>query len=250
MLKRLRDYESWELRSSDGNDVGKIEDFLFDDETWTVRSLVVQAGSWFADHSVILSPMSIERLDRATDHIELRLTRDQITGAPGLETTQPISREWERDYARYYGFPYYWTGPSAWGPGATPLEARLASAATQSAPRASAEDRHLRSANAVGGYHIHATDGEIGHVEDFLVNDDTWTIRYLLVDTSNWIGGRTVLIAPEWAQRIDWTEQQVHVDVTREAVKASPEYDPGAEIDRQYEERLAEVYRHQTRTIS
>ena len=95
----------------------------------------------------------------------------------------------------------------------------------------------------VACYDIDAQNGEIGHVEDFLVDDQAWSIRYLLVDTSNWIGGRTVLIAPEWARRIDWARQRVHVDVTREAVKDSPEYDPGAEIDRAYEERLAEVCR-------
>src|SRR5262245_56994533 len=126
MLKRLHDYESWEIRSSDEEDVGTIEDFLFDDEKWTVRYLVVRAGNWMTGRSVILSPMAIERLDRATDHMELRLTRDQIKGAPGVDTTQPISHEWETSYAGYYGFPYYWTGPGVWGMATTPLSARSA----------------------------------------------------------------------------------------------------------------------------
>jgi hypothetical protein len=128
------------------------------------------------------------------------------------------------------------------GIGATPLEARASAEATIHTSGRSAGDQHLRSAHEVAGYHIHAQDGEIGHVEDFLVSDDTWTIRYLLVDTSKWIGGRTVLLPPELAQRIDWTRQMMHVDVTREFVKESPEYDPGAVIDRTHDERLADFY--------
>lgn len=139
--------------------------------------------------------------------------------------------------------------PCCVGIGPTPAAARSAAGPVGPSPALSDDKQHLRSAREVAGYHIHASDGEIGHVEDFLVEDDTRTIRYLLVDTSNWIGGRTVLIAPQWAEHIDWSRHQVRVDVPREAVKNSPEYDPGADIGRAYEERLTDIYRRPARRM-
>ena len=242
MLRRLRDLENWDVRSRDGHDLGNVEDFYFDDERWTVRYIVVRTGNWFVGKSVLLSPMAVDRVEWDRGAITFDLMPDQIKSAPDADLTRPISRQWEATYSGYYGFPYYWGGPGVWGIGPTPLQAR--SAAPPAPPNPSTtEGQHLRSVHEVAGYHIHAQDGEIGHVEDFLVDDEAWSIRYLLVDTSNWIGGRTVLIAPEWARRIDWSRQKVHVEVTREAVKQSPDYDPGAGIDPAYEERLADVYR-------
>jgi sporulation protein YlmC with PRC-barrel domain len=246
MLRRLRHLENWDVRSRDGQDLGKIEDFYFDDERWTVRYVVVRAGNWFVGKSVLLSPMAVDRVEWDKGAIAFALTGDQIKNAPDADLTRPLSRRWEATYSGYYGFPFYWAGPGVWGVGPTPLDVR-SQATHPAAPPPAAEEEHLRSAREVEGYHIHAQDGEIGHVEDFLVDDQSWTIRYLLVDTSNWIGGRTVLIAPEFATRIEWAGQQVHVDVSREDVKSSPEYDPGAEIDRAYEERVAQVYRRPVR---
>ena len=243
MLRRLRDLENWEARSRDGQDLGKIEDFYFDDERWTVRYIVVRTGNWFVGKSVLLSPMAVDRVEWDRGAISFALRPEQIKSAPDADLTRPISRQWEATYSGYYGFPYYWGGAGIWGIGPAPLEARSAAQPVHASAPSAADGQHLRSVREVAGYHIHAQDGEIGHVEDFLVDDRAWSIRYLLVDTSNWIGGRTVLIAPEWAGRIEWTRQKVHVDVSREAVKDSPEYDPGAGIDRAYEERLAEVYR-------
>jgi sporulation protein YlmC with PRC-barrel domain len=246
MLRRLRELENWDARSRDGQDLGKIEDFYFDDERWTVRYVVVRAGNWFVGKSVLLSPMAVDRVEWDKGAIAFALTPDQIKSAPEADLTRPLSRQWEATYSGYYGMPYYWAGSGLWGIGPTPLDVR-SPPVPPPAPTPTTEEQHLRSVREVEGYHIHAEDGEIGHVEDFLVDDQSWTIRYLLVDTSNWIGGRTVLIAPEWASRIDWAGQKLHVDATREDVKGSPEYDPGAEIDRAYEDRVNQVYRRPVR---
>jgi len=100
----------------------------------------------------------------------------------------------------------------------------------------------LRSIKAVTGYHIQATDGEIGHVENMLLDDHTWAIRYLVVDTSNWWGGHHVLVAPQWIQRVSWAEATVSVDMTRQAVKDAPPYDSAAQLDRQQEMGIYEHY--------
>jgi uncharacterized protein YrrD len=229
VLRRLRDYEGFEVWSREGRDLGRVEDFYFDDDRWAVRYIVVRTGSWFTGRSVLLSPMSIAGLDWDRARIDFKLTEQQITGAPDADLAQPISRRFETEYAGYYGIPHYWGGSDVWGMSSSEPELP--------------EAQHLRSMREVTGYHILATDGEIGHVEDFLVDGASWRIRYLMIDTSNWMGGRTVLLAPEWASRIDWVERKLHVDVTRAEVEQSPEYDPAADIDGKYEERLAESYR-------
>ena len=243
MLRRLRDYENFEVWSRDGGELGRVEDFYFDEDRWTIRYVLIKTGGWFTGRSVLLSPMSIEHLRWDEARMDFNLTEDQIKNAPSADLAQPISRRWEADYSGYYGLPDYWAGPGLWGLWTTPSEARAAATSVERRSAAKRDSRHLRSMRDVTGCHIHAQDGEIGHVEDLLVEDDSWSIRYLMIDTSNWIGGRTVLLAPEWANRIDWATKQVHVDVTRDEVEASPEYDPAADIDGAYEERLAEALR-------
>jgi hypothetical protein len=105
-------------------------------------------------------------------------------------------------------------------------------------------DSHLRSTKEVSGYHIQAPDGAIGHVADFIVDDETWAIRYLVVDTTNWLPGRNVLISPNWIERVSWTESKVFTKQTREAIKAAPEFTSEALLTRQYESRLHDYYKH------
>jgi len=242
VLRRIRDYEGFEVWSREGRKLGSVEDFYFDEHQWTVRYVVVKASDWLTGRSVLLSPFSVERLRWDDARIDFRLTEAQIKGAPSANLKQPISEQWESEYAAYYGLPYYWAGSDLWGMWTTPAEAIAAVEKVTPPQSRSRASRQLRSIREVTGYHIHAQDGEIGHAEDFLVDDEAWRIRYLMIDTSNWIGGRTVLIAPQWAEGIDWAKKQVLVDVTRDVVEASPEYDPAADIDGKYEERLANAY--------
>jgi hypothetical protein len=244
MLRRLRDLENWTVAGADDTDVGTVEDSYFDDQRWTVRYLVVNAGGWLVGNSVLVSPMAVRLVEWEKSKIHVTLSRERVQNAPKLQPDVPVSRGYEADYSRYYGYPYYWVGTGLWGinpeppvmgaPGAEPLPAGV---------EGEPESTHLRSAKEASGYHIHALDGEIGHVEDFLFDGATWTVRYLVIDTSNWIGGRTVLLSPDWVRRVDWNDREIHVDMSRDAVKASPEYNPTMEMSREYEERLHGHYR-------
>jgi len=249
VLRRVRDYENFEVWSREGRELGRVEDFYFDEDKWTVRYIVVTTGTWLTGRSVLVSPLSVDRLRWNDGRVDVRLTEAQIKAAPSADLAQPISQQWEAEYSMYYGIPNYWAGPGIWGIGMTPSEALSAVEVTPPSTPVPRDTRHLRAVKEVAGYHIHARDGEIGHVDDFLTDDRSWTIRYLMIDTSNWIGGRTVLIPPEWAHRIDWADKQVYVDVTREAVKESPEYDPAADIDGKYEQRLADAYRRPVKPL-
>jgi sporulation protein YlmC with PRC-barrel domain len=215
--------------SSDGHDLGTIQDFYFDDERWTIRYVVVKTGRWLTGRAVLLSPMMLDHIQWDQALVTFALTREQIESAPDADLAMPLSRRWEAAHASHYAIPYYWTGAGVWENWATPSEARRAVREPLSAP-AGMDAEHVRSTRAVAGYHLHAADGEIGHVDDFVVDDRTWTIQYLLIDTSNWIGGRAVLIPPAQAWQIEWPRQLVHIDLTREEVENSREYDPAADI--------------------
>jgi sporulation protein YlmC with PRC-barrel domain len=229
MLRRLRDLEHWTVLSSDGHDLGTIQDFYFDDERWTIRYVVVKTGRWLTGRAVLLSPMMLDHVQWDQALVTFALTREQIESAPDADLAMPLSRRWEAAHASHYAIPYYWTGAGVWENWATPSEARRAVRESLPAP-AGMDAEHVRSTRAVAGYHLHAADGEIGHIDDFVVDDRTWTIQYLLIDTSNWIGGRAVLIPPARAWQIEWPRQLVHIDLTREEVENSREYDPAADI--------------------
>ena len=165
--------------------------------------------------------------------------------SPDIDTRKPVSRQHEAQYFGYYGYPYYWGGAGLWGMGAYPgsltaqgrIEEDLKAHASQATPKP--DDCHLRSSNAVIGHHINATDGDIGHLEDLLVDDHTWAIRHLIVNTSNWWGGQRVLIAPHSIKDVSWSEAKVSVDLTRQAVRDAPAYAPAAQVDRQSEPAIS-----------
>jgi sporulation protein YlmC with PRC-barrel domain len=244
MLRSLKDFERYTVSASDG-DIGSVVNFLLDDERWIVRYLVVQAESpFFLDgRKVLISPISFRQADGPTQRFHLALTMDKVKSSPSIDVDEPVSRQHERDYYRYYGYPYYWGYSGLWGTGVYP--GLLAADSWSDTPAEAAdepEDVHLRSALELRGYHIQGSDKAIGHVEDFIVDDESWEIRYLVIDTSNWWVGKKVLVAPRWASHIDWSESKVYVDLPRQAIKDSPEWNASMAVNREYETRLYDYY--------
>ena len=245
MLRSLKDLEGYTARATDG-DVGRAVDFLFDDERWAVRYLVVEPGSFLDGSQVLVSPISFREVEWSAHRFHLALTKDKVRKSPSIDVDKPVSRQHEGDFARYYGFPFYWRSSGLWGTSSTP--SALADDGSKEEPPAPPEeggDVHLRSSRDVRGYRVEGTDDAIGHVEDFIVDDETWQVRYLVVDTGNWSFGRKVLVAPDWATRISWEERMVSLDMPREAIRTSPEWDPAAAIDPGYEARLHDHYGRQ-----
>lgn len=186
----------------------------------------------------------------------MNLTRQQVKDSPDIATDQPVSRQQETEYLQHYGYPPYWEGPGLWGESMFPLYSGYAGATippsemmpmaepppTHDALNQEQADPHLRSTHEVVDYHIQAQDGEIGHVTDFIVDDTTWSIRYMVVDTRNWWPGKKVLIAPQWIKSVQWAGEKVAVDLTRAAIKSAPEYDPAKLLNRSYETQLHQHY--------
>lgn len=235
MLHSESSLKGFPLKSRDG-DIGRIKDLYFDDRHWAVRYLVADTGSWLSHRKVLISPYALGGVSSGTGTVAVNLTRKQIEDSPPLDSDKPVSRQFEEQYYGYYGWPMYWGGPFAWG--AYPLMVRDPEQWTEPAATDPAWDPHLRSANDVRGYHVEATDGQIGHIADFLFDDETWAIRYLVIDTTNWWPGKKVLVSPKWSDRVSWPEGKVSFHLEREVIKGAPEYVPGTPLTRDFETRL------------
>lgn len=176
----------------------------------------------------------------------MALTKKRVENSPSIDTHQPVSRQYEIDYSAYYGYNYYWGGPYMWGPGFYPADLcrKNSQQVAKERIRRESADSHLRSSEAVTGYHVEATDGEIGHVDGFIVDDELWAIRYLEVATRNWLPGKKVLVAPAWIVRLSWLDSSVFAFLSREDIKSAPEYLLSRPITREYETRLHAHYGH------
>jgi uncharacterized protein YrrD len=242
MLSKAKTLEGYKLHSLDG-EIGKVKEFYFDDHFWTIRYLIADTGNWLTGRQVLISPHALTAVNKEERCISINLTKKQIVDSPSLDSDKPVSRQFEETYYEYYGWPMYWGGPYMWGPyRVIEVDQEKWREFTQGDK---AWDSCLRSTHAVSGHYVQATDGEIGHVEDFVIDDETWAIRYLIIDTRNWWPGKKVLVSPQWIKRISWDEFTVFVNLLREAIKQSPEYTEESLLTRDYEAGLHQHYNRQ-----
>lgn len=250
MLRTVTELKRYTIGATDGT-IGSVEDLYFDDQMWVIRYLVVATGEWLSSRRVLISPISIRNANWAERILPVSITRDQVTSSPDIDTDKPVSQQHEMHYLGYHGYPYNCGGSGLWGIQPTPgiMASHLGYGATNPADRraqaersrseaeADAErhardDHHLRSCITVMTYHLHASDSDIGHVQDFLVDEASWAIKYMIVKTSSWWIGQQVLIAPQWIVGFHWDDNFVVVDLTRDAVKNAPPYKLGIQVDR------------------
>jgi hypothetical protein len=242
MLRSLKALHGYTVLASDG-EVGKVHDFCFHDDTWATRYLVVATGHWLSGRKVLLTTRALGRPNWADLSFPVALTREQVEQSPEIDTDKPVSRQHEVALHQHYGWPFYWLEPGFgdWPP-FVPVAPIPTSLGTPPAASKANTDLHLRSIKAVTGYHIHARNGAVGHVEDFIVDDTLWVIRYLVAHTGRFLPAKKVLLAPEWLGEIRYAERQVNVTLTREAILNCPEFYPGAGVNREYEERVYDYY--------
>ncbi len=222
MLRSIKQLYGDKLGALDG-EIGHVKDFYFGDKNWAVRYVVADTGSWLTGRLVLISPHSLGRLAPAGKALRVNLTRKQIENSPSIESHKPVSRQYEEEYHRYYGWPYYWQGDALWGVSSVPmmeLPSRLSAPA--SGPQPGRTDAHLRSTLAVNGYHLHASDGLLGHVCDFMMDDENWAIGQLVIKTGHRLSGKEVQIPASKVDRISYEESTVFVNLTSEAVEQSP----------------------------
>lgn len=280
MLRSIEELEKYGVQANDGP-MGHVRDFFFDDASWVVRYVVVDTGGWLWDRKVLISPISIGQVDPAQKRLQVLLDREKIEKSPDFDSHKPVSRQHEKRYFEYYGYPCYWGGSGLWGDGSfpslmlsdiddradsgnavgqqrqrldvgRPLEhgrvsahtkrnvtmGESSAAASEETDSATPDDPHLRSCKSLRNYEIQANDGLIGHVEGFLVDEEAWAIRHIIVKTSHWWLGHRVLIRPDWISSVDWLENTVRVAVSRVAIKEAPPWKSSEAFDHKQREGL------------
>lgn len=244
MLLSVNDTLGYRIQAVD-DDVGTLDDLLFERATSRIRYLVIDAGSWLTDRVVLLPPAAFGTMQPGERRIPTALTKQQVKDSPPMQTALTLSRSEEELLHSYYGWTPYWEAtlptdglaPGYWGV----LPPESATMPPEAPAGAAPAEPPLRSAKELIGHYVQATDGEIGHLSDLLIDEHDWTIRLLVIDTRNWWPGKKVVIAPDWLEQVDWMGHQITVGLTREQIKGSPEYDPARTLDRSYQEHL---YRH------
>jgi len=235
MLIKTKSLKGYKLKSLDG-EIGKVKEFYFDDYKWTIRYLIVETGGWLMGQQVLISPNALVDVNKEERYISVNLTKKQIEDSPPLDSDKAVSRQFEELYYNYYTYPIYWGASFMWEP--YPYIISDSENDIESTQNDKTWDSHLRSTINVSNYAIHAKDKELGHLDDFIVDDKLWVIRYLLIDTSKWWKGKKVLIAPRWIKSIGWRKKEVSINLLSEAIKLSPEYTEEALINRDYEKDL------------
>jgi sporulation protein YlmC with PRC-barrel domain len=218
MLQNTKELYGNRIAALDG-EVGRVKDFYFDDKTGTVRYLVADTGSWLTGRLVLLSPHAFGKLDQYENTLHIKLTKKQIENSPPVDSHRPVSREYEIDYYRYYGWPAYWPDDQTWGMGSHLVIVPPPPKSTGHQAQPSYASRHLQSAQALTGYAIQTVDGAIGQVSGLMVDDRSWMIRDLVVEAGHWYAGKQILISKIKVERISYEEAKVYVNLTKADVQ-------------------------------
>jgi len=226
MLRSIKQLYGNKLGATDG-EIGNVKDFYFDDRNWAIRYLIVDTGTWLPGRQILLSPYSLGRLDQTEKILRVNLTRKQIESSPSIDLHKPVSRQYEEEYYRYFGWPYYWQGEALWGLSGFPIlesagQPLPSKPAPASSPPTVPADAHLRSTQAVNGYQVRMGKDMIGHVCDFMVDAGSWKIGQLAVKTGHRLSGAETLITTKEVDRISYEESTVFATLTPEAVAAVP----------------------------
>jgi uncharacterized protein YrrD len=223
MIRSAKELFGHQLGANDGH-IGHIKDFYFDDSLWVVRYLVADTGSWLTGRLVLVSPLALGGFDEKEKVLRVSLTRRQIENSPPIESHKPLSRRYEQEYYQYYNWPYYWQGGSLWGfsdfPTIPPIP--IIPPGTLLEAKTPPEDKHLNNIHAVLGYTAKATDKDVGTIADFLIDDRTWTVTGLAIDTGHWLPGRKAVVSVGQIGRISWNESSVSLKSTSAALERAP----------------------------
>jgi sporulation protein YlmC with PRC-barrel domain len=214
MILRWKDLKGYRLRTADGP-IGEVEDVLLDDVSWDVRYLVVNTGNWLPGPGVLISPVSVADSDWTSREIKVDLTREQVKSSPPLEVNEPVSRQFEIELHGHYKWPPYWTPLSGVGPPPTEEQVQRANRSSDDDER----DPNLRSAKELLGYNVNGVDGEVGRIEDVVVDLKYWRVPWLTVATRRWLIPKEVTLAAVEVDRLSWAEQKAYVGLPKKTIK-------------------------------
>lgn len=233
MFRSIKVLTEYTVLVKDG-DIGKTLEFLFDDKTWIIRYLVVDTDNWLPRRKVLISPVAFSQPDQRLRQFPVKLTKEQVKNSPDIEVDKPISRQHQTQLNKYYAWPHYWTKngdypPSLFSPSISETEHELSPVQEEKG------DPDLRSTEEVFDYYVQALDGEVGHVEDFIVDDVLWMIRYVVIEMEDWLSDRKILIPSSQIRKVECPEKRIYLDLFQEQVRHSSEYKPSDMVNREYE---------------
>jgi sporulation protein YlmC with PRC-barrel domain len=211
MLHTLSELMKYSVHTTDG-EIGSVRNFLFDDITWGIRYLVVDVGRWLEHRNVVLAISTVEQPNRENKSFHVRLTKEQVRDSPDVDTEKPVSRQQEIAMEEYFGKFATWVNRN--------LDCGPPIPTGRKYPVHSKEDPHLRSARNLFGYEVRGTDGEMGRLESFILDDTTWHIGYLEVRAGKWLFDRTVLIPTRWIESVSWDNCRVNLHHSRSGLTA------------------------------
>jgi len=250
MLRSIKDLIGYPIDAIDGR-IGKVNDALFDDRYWRLRYIVADTKVWLNSRKVLLSPMHLKSPETGWigNTFWVDLSKDQVEKSPLINTDAPVSKQYEEEFAKYYTLPLYWMDPymygSASGSGYVPPSTEVKSEAERQAHDFRMKQigqTHLRSAHEILGYHIEAKDDSFGHVEDFIIDDESWRIQYIVIDTKNWLPGKGSLIDIGWVDDFDWNKKTAKVDLLRKQIEMAPKFDPCDPVNDDDHQHLYDYY--------
>lgn len=230
---------SYTVLATDG-EAGKIDDLYFDEKTWGTAYAAVRIGSRIGGRRVFLPPTALGKPDWEREEFPVAYSKRQVMNSPDFAICLQAFREDERRDRNESWIPIWMPSPDV-GLGIMMLVNSEGSDKRLQNSSLEEDDPHLRSANAVMGCRVHATDGTIGHVSDLLVDDSTWTVCYLVVSTSRWMPRRRVLITPQSVNTISRVEGLVYVDLTIRKLKSSLLHDSPMSTSQGTRGEVAEV---------
>lgn len=228
MLRSLSSLRGYTLAASD-DDIGKIRDLLFEDRGLVVQYAVAVTGPWLFGRKVLVPWSALGAPDWHAKRFPVSMTRQEVKDLPGLETDPPVSQQQKRRAKALLA-----SDPQvmwAWV------------AMVESEDDRPALEGHLRSAHEVTGYRVEAKDGPIGHVEDLIAEDGNWIVRYVVIDTRDWLPGRKVLVPATAVRGFEWGTRSASVGLTKQAIESSPEHDPAHPLGATYEVELREYWK-------
>ena len=243
MLRKEIDLLGYRLHATDG-ELGMLQEHVFDKDAWTVRYLLVKTGPWLDNRDVFISPIALGSIDEERKCIQVKLKQGQVAGSPHVNIHKPVSRRYEVAYYNYYGWPVYWGAGGRWG------NELYAKELFDVAPFVEAPGSHeeqerttnLMNTGGIKGYRVFARDNRIGTVEDFIMNDESWAIRYLVVNGTGLKAPRQVVLSPLWFSDLSQAERMMTLDFSIKDIESSPQYDPTRVMHRGDELALFQHY--------
>lgn len=218
MKLSIKSLLGYSIAAQDG-DIGILEEFYLDDETLTIRYIVVGTGHWWLGKKVLIPTDLLDPADWALKSFPVNLTRDQIKNSPGIDTEKPVSRQQESELYKHYGNAIYWTphvfSKSIWGlNGILPATTERVSGKDIESDERRNSELHLRSTRTLSGYRVQGTDGKIGKVEDLIIEDKMWVLHQFVIDTSVWFPGKRLLMSSKCIKEISWDDSIIFVDMS------------------------------------